>query len=319
MTDLKTLYPPILPYDSGFLDVGDDHRMYFEQSGNPNGAPIVFLHGGPGSGSSPWQRQLFDPDKYRIILFDQRGSGQSTPHAGLDHNTTPHLIADMEALRHNLDIEHWHIAGGSWGSTLALAYADAWPDRVLGLVLYGIFLCRPAELRDLYFDGGTASKIFPDVFEDYLNILPPDQRDDPLSGYRDLFLSADPDLRLKAIDLWTRLEKRLSALVVPAEKLQEEMSDPEFVLAHSLVENHYFRHNGFIEGAKLLESLPPKLKGKSVDLIQGRYDMVCPFKTAWELHRALPDSRLHIIEAAGHTAKEPATTSALIETLDGLI
>jgi proline iminopeptidase len=234
----------------------------------------------------------------------------------LTDNTTAHLIADMEALRHNLHIESWHVAGGSWGSTLALAYADAWPDRVASLVLYGIFLCRPTELQDLYFDGGLASKVFPDVFEEYLNLLPPDRRSDPLTGYRDLFLSEDRALRLKAIDLWTRLEKRVSALVVPVAKLDEDMSDPDFVLAHSLVENHYFLHNGFIDGDKLLENLPQKLKGKSIDLIQGRYDMVCPFKTAWEVHKALPESRLHIIDAAGHTAKEPATTSALVEALD---
>ena len=315
---LNPLYPPIDPYDTGMLDVGDGHKLYWEQSGNPDGQPIIFLHGGPGSGTSPAHRQFFNPDKYRIILFDQRGAGKSTPHASLDNNTTPHLVADIEKLRTSLDIESWYVSGGSWGSTLALAYAMEHSARVNALVLYGIFLCRDEELRDLYFEGGTSSRIFPDVFEDFINLLPEDKRDNPLQGYQDLFQSTDSDIRLKAVDLWTRLEKRVSALIVSEETLNEKMSDPDYVLAHSLVENHYFLSNGFIDGDKILRELPMKINGKTMHIIQGRYDMVCPFKTAWDLHKACSHSKLHIIDNAGHTAEEPKTTSKLIEILDML-
>jgi proline iminopeptidase len=190
--------------------------------------------------------------------------------------------------------------------------------RVNALVLYGIFLCRDEELRDLYFEGGTSSRIFPDVFEDFINLLPEDKRDNPLQGYQDLFQSTDSDIRLKAVDLWTRLEKRVSALIVSEETLNEKMSDPDYVLAHSLVENHYFLSNGFIDGDKILRELPMKINGKTMHIIQGRYDMVCPFKTAWDLHKACSHSKLHIIDNAGHTAEEPETTRKLIEILDTL-
>lgn len=315
---MRTLYPEIEPYEMGMLDVRDGHNIYWEASGNPEGAPIVFLHGGPGSGSSPWQRQLFNPEKYRIILFDQRGSGKSMPHASLEHNTTADLVADMERLREHLKIKKWHIAGGSWGSTLALAYADHYAKYILSITIYGIFLCRQQELKDLYFDGGIASRIFPDVFDDYLKVLPGGDRENPIKGYNKLFKSPDSRLAQRAVEMWTRLEKRVSALVVPDEKLNEEMSNPDFVLAHSLVENHYFLNNGFIDGDALLKSLPKKLENVPVHIIQGRYDMVCPFKTAWELHQALPNSSLHIIDNAGHTAKEPATTAKLVEIFDHL-
>ncbi len=315
---MRTLYPEIQPYETGMLDVGQGYNLYWEISGNPDGEPIIFLHGGPGSGSSPWQRQMFNPEKYKIILFDQRGSGKSTPHASLQDNTTPDLVSDMEKLRTHLNIDKWHISGGSWGSTLALAYADKHADRINSVTMYGIFLCRNQELRDLYFDGGIASRIFPDVFNDYLNILPASDREDPIKGYNKLFQDGDSKLAQKAVEIWTRLEKRVSALIVPEEKLNEEMSNPDFVLAHSLVENHYFLNNGFIDGDGLLKSLPAKLDGIPVHIIQGRYDMVCPFKTAWDLHQALPNSYLHIIDNAGHTAKEPATTAKLVEVFDSL-
>lgn len=315
---MRQLYPEITPYETGMLDVGDGHSLYWETSGNRDGVPIVFLHGGPGSGSSPWQRQLFNPEKYKIVLFDQRGSGKSTPHASLDDNTTPHLVSDIEKLRAHLGIDKWHVSGGSWGSTLALAYADDHANRILSLTMYGIFLCRPQELRDLYFDGGIASRIFPDVFENYIGLLDEPERADPIKGYHKLFTGADKAVAHQAVDMWTRLEKRVSALIVPEEKLNEEMSNPDFVLAHSLVENHYFLNNGFIDGDALLASLPAKLNGIPVHIIQGRYDMVCPFKTAWDLHKALPKSHLHTIDNAGHTAKEPVTTSKLVEVFDRL-
>ena len=314
----RALYPEIAPYETGMLDVGDSHQLYWEISGNPDGLPVVFLHGGPGSGSNPWQRQLFNPEKFRIILFDQRGAGKSLPHASLKDNTTPHLVADMDKLRRHLKIDKWHVSGGSWGSTLALAYADEYPEQVLSLTLYGIFLCRPQELQDLYYDGGLASRIFPDVFDEYLEILPPEKQADPIQGYYDIFTGHDKELRQKAVTLWTRLEKRVSALIVPDEKLNEEMSDHNFVLAHSLLENHYFLNNGFMDGDNLLQGLPDKLADIPVNIVQGRYDMVCPFRTAWELHKALPHSQLHIIDNAGHTAKEEKTTARLIEVFDRL-
>ena len=315
---LSPLYPPIEPYDTGMLDVGDGHNLYWEQSGNPQGEPIVFLHGGPGSGTSPAHRQFFDPAKYRIILFDQRGAGKSTPHASLDNNTTPHLVADIEKLRAHLGLENWHVFGGSWGSTLGLAYAMAHSERVDALVLYGIFLCREEELRNLYFEGGVVSRVFPDVFEDFIKLLPEDKRDNPLQGYYELFESEDRNMRLKALDLWTRLEKRVASLVVTLGALNKEMANPDFVLAHSLLENHYFKHNGFIDGNKMLENLSKIIGDKTIHLVQGRYDMVCLFKTAWEVHQSLPNSQIHIIEDAGHTKKQPQVARKLIEILDAL-
>lgn len=312
------LYPEIEPYETGMLDVGNGHKLYWETSGNPDGMPIVFLHGGPGSGSAPWRRQYYNPDKFRIIQFDQRGAGKSTPHASLNHNTTEHLVGDMDKVRRHLNIDKWHVSGGSWGSTLALAYADKYAEHILSITIYGIFLCRDQELRDLYFDGGIASRIFPDVFEKYLEILPADKRDNPIQGYHDIFISDDKALRDRAVEMWTRLEKRVSALIVPDAQLNAEMSDHDFVLAHSLVENHYFMHHGFINGDNLLKTLRKKLADIPVHIIQGRYDMVTPFKTAWDLHKALPHSELYIIDNAGHTAKEEKTTAKLLEAFDSL-
>jgi len=313
----EILYPSIEPDQQGYLDVGDGHRLYWEASGNPDGAPIVFLHGGPGSGSNPWQRRLFNPEKFRIILFDQRGAGKSTPHAGLEFNTTPHLIEDIERLRQFFGFEKWHICGGSWGSTLGLAYAHAYPDRVRSLVLYGIFLCRPQELED-HFGHGAASRIFADAYERFLSALPPDKRATPIEGYADIFSSSDTAHVHQAVEEWTRWEKQVSALVVTDEKLAEEIKNPDFVLAHSRLENHYFMNGGFINGDQLIAELGTRIGDKTVHLVQGRYDLVCPFKTAWDVHKALPNSRLHILSTAGHTAKEPETTKRLIEILDQL-
>jgi proline iminopeptidase len=300
------------------LAVGDEHRLYWEVSGNPNGVPVVFLHGGPGSGTSPWQRSLFNPQKYRIILFDQRGSGKSFPHASLQNNTTPHLVTDMELLRRELAIDKWVVFGGSWGSTLALAYADAHADKILGLVMYGIFLARESELRDLYYPGGIASRVFPDIFQNFIVLLTDDKKDDVIRGYRELFESSDPQVRRRALDLWTRLEKRMSRLVVTTKELQRQMTDSNAVLAHSLIENHYFLDHGFIDGDALLRGIGAKVRDIPVHIVQGRYDMVCPFKTAYELHLAIPHSALHIIEDVGHTAQEPRVQKVLVDVLDRL-
>ena len=316
--DLLPPYKEIEPYETGFLDTEDGHSIFWEKSGNPDGIPAVFLHGGPGSGSSPYWRRIFDPEKYNIIQFDQRGSGKSTPHASLENNTTQHLISDMEKLREFFNIEKWVVVGGSWGSTLAIAYADLHADRTLSLVMYGIFLSRQEELKTLYFEDGVAHRIFPDVFEQYIDILPDADRQNPIEGYRKLFESADADVRAKAIDYWTRLEKKVSKLIVTDDELKQQMSDPDFVISHSLIENHYFLHNGFINGDDLLSGIGQTLKSVPVHIIQGRYDIVCPFKTAWELHNAIPNSVMHIIDDVGHTARDPKVTSKLVHVLDEL-
>jgi proline iminopeptidase len=315
---MKNLYPPIEPNQSGILPVGNLHALYWEESGTPDGVPIVFLHGGPGSGTTPWQRQFFNPEKYRIILFDQRGCGKSTPHGCLEENTTDDLLTDMEKLRAHLGVENWFVFGGSWGSTLALAYANSYPKKVNGLVLYGIFLCREQELIDTYFPEGIAAQIYPDIYEDFIALLSEKDKNNPIEGYHQLFLSEDETVRHKAIDMWTRWEKRISELQVDEKGMKKEMANSDFVLSHSLIENHYFRHNGFIDGDAILTGIGNKLTGKPIHIVQGRYDMVCPLKTAWELKHAIPHAELHISSKAGHTAKEPETTDIIIDILDNL-
>jgi len=315
---MVNLYDQTEVFNKGMLEVGGGHSIYFEESGNPEGIALVGLHGGPGSGMPVWWRGLFNPEKYRLVLFDQRGSGRSIPHASLENNTTPDLVEDMEKLREHLSIDKWAVFGGSWGSTLALAYADKHANKISALMMYGIFLCRKKELEGLYYQGGVASEVFPDVFEGYISMLPEDDRKDPIEGYRKLFLSKNKETRHKAIDMWTRLEKRVSRLVVTKEELDEQMSDPDFVLSHSLIENHYFINSGFIDGDKILETIGEKVKNIPVHILQGRYDMVCPFKTAWELHKAVPNSKLHILEDVGHTARDPKVTEKLLEIADNL-
>lgn len=317
----SSAYPSIDPYETGFLDAGcagdnQRHMIYWELSGNPDGVPIVFLHGGPGSGSSANKRQYFNPEIYKIIQFDQRGAGKSTPHACLINNTTQHLVSDMELLREYLNLDTWHVTGGSWGSTLALTYADSHPSRVNSLVMYGMFLCREQELKQLYCDGGIASQIYPDVFYPYLNLLPEADRADPMGGYYKLFTSDDSDLRNKALDVFSRLELTLCALQVDQDVITAMMADKEFVLSHSLMENHYMRNGGFIDGDALLKTLPKKIQHVPVHIVQGRYDLVCPFKTAWEIHNAIPHSHLHISPIAGHTAREPETHALLVKIYD---
>lgn len=319
MADTSALYPPITPRETGMMETGDGHALYWERSGNPHGMPAVFLHGGPGSGTRPWQRQLFDPSAYDIILFDQRGAGQSTPHAALENNTTRHLVADMERLREKLGVEKWVVCGGSWGAALALAYADAHADKITALALQGIFLCRESELRDLYYPGGVASRVFPDVFAPYIGLLPEGARDNPIRGYKKLFESPDRALARRALDQWTRLENKVLKLVVPDAELADLMADPDYVLAHSLLENHYFLSTGFIDGDALLKTIGAKLANVPLHIVNGRYDMVTPFITAWELHKAVPHSTLRVIDDAGHSIREPKVQKALVDILDGLV
>jgi proline iminopeptidase len=288
------------------------------QSGNPVGEPLIFLHGGPGSGHNPDHRRLFDPARFRIVQFDQRGCGLSTPHGSLERNTTPHLVADTLRLAQQLGLRKFHLAGGSWGSTLALAFADAHPEYLASLVIYGVFLCRDRELAALYLPGGIAAQVYPDLFAPYLELLPEADRADPIEGYGKLFRSNDPARRNEALAAWTRLEMKMLRLVVPDAELEAAMTDTAYVLSHSLLENHYFRHRGFIDGSRILREIGGRLRGIPVHIVAGRYDMVCPMITAWELHKAMPGSHLTIVPAAGHSFREPGVTDALMRAGEAL-
>lgn len=317
MGELRELYPPIEPSSSGFLEVGDGQNMYWEISGNPDGKPVVFLHGGPGGGTHPSCRQFFDPGAYRIILLDQRGCGQSTPHvadgADLSVNTTDKLLADIEALRKHLAIDRWMVFGGSWGSTLALAYAESFPTRVTELVLRGIFLLRRREI-DWYYNGG-AGNIFPERWARFLEPIPEAERDDDLVAvYHRLLRSEDPDVAARAAIAWSAWEGSTSYLLPQPEKV-EQNSELRFALAFARIENHYFFHSGFLDEAQLLHR-SSALRDIPGTIVQGRYDVVCPATSAWELHNAWPESNLVIVDDAGHSALEPGITHHLIEATD---
>ena len=312
MENQLNLYPKIKPYDSGFLNI-DQHQIYFEQCGNPNGKPALFLHGGPGGGGSEEVRRFFNPDIYRIIVIDQRGCGRSKPHGCLENNTTWHLVSDIENLREKLDIEKWLVFGGSWGSTLSLAYAQAHPKSVSELVLRGIFLLREEELHWFYQDG--ASRIFPEAWSGFLDIIDEDKRDNLMSSYHEIFKSDDKEKRLKAAIAWSKWEAATSSLAYKP-SLIEEFSNPEFALAFALIENHYFMNKGWfktenqiIESIDIIRSIPAVI-------VQGRYDVVCPMKTAWELSEAWPEAELIVAPGSGHTAFEKEITHALISATD---
>ncbi|MFT3661918.1 MAG: prolyl aminopeptidase [Gordonia sp. (in: high G+C Gram-positive bacteria)] len=320
---MRGLYPVIEPYASGHLAVGDDHEIYWETSGNPDGKPVVFVHGGPGGGTSGEQRRFFDPDRYRIVLFDQRGCGRSRPHiqdsleAGLDRlhadlavNDTPALIADMERLREHLGIETWQVFGGSWGSTLGLAYAQTHPGRVTELVLRGIFLLRRSEI-DWYYNGGAAH-LYPDEWEGYLAPIPEDRRDgDLVLEYHRLLTGADRALAQRAASAWTRWENHTSYLV-PRRSSRE---GDRFDLAFATIENHYFVHGGFLDEGQLLADVGAVAHIPAV-VVQGRYDVVCPMRSAWDLHRAWPEAELHIVDDAGHASFEPGIVDRLVTATD---
>ena len=312
MRDRLNLYPDIQPYDSGFMDV-DEHQVYYEQCGNPDGKPAVFLHGGPGGGGSEEVRRFFNPDIYRIIVFDQRGCGRSKPHGCLENNTTWDLVSDIELLRKKLDINKWLVFGGSWGSTLSLAYAQTHPDSVSELVLRGIFLLRKEELQWFYQDG--SSRIFPEAWQEFVEIIDESERDDLMGAYHRIFNSDDKAKKLAAAIAWTKWEaSTISLSYNPA--TVEEMSDPEFALAFALIENHYFINKGWfknenqlIENIDIIRSIPSVI-------VQGRYDAVCPMKTAWELSQAWPEAEMVVAPSSGHTAFESEITDALIRATD---
>ncbi|MBH0119018.1 prolyl aminopeptidase [Rhodococcus sp. HM1] len=317
MTELRKPYPPIEPYEQGMLDVGDGQQVYWEISGNPDGKPVVFLHGGPGGGTSPLHRQFFDPGAYRIVLFDQRGCGRSLPHvadgADLSTNTTGHLLGDIELLRTRLGIDRWQVFGGSWGSTLALAYAQKHPDRVTELVLRGVFLLRRSEI-DWYYNGG-AGQIFPDLWEKFCAPLAgAEPGEHPVDTYHRLLHSPDPEVALEAAVAWSTWEGATSSLL-PRPEHVAETGEPRFALAFARIENHYFHHRGFLDEGQLLRDAH-LLNGIPGVIVQGRYDVVCPATSAWALHRAWPESTLQIVDDAGHAANEPGITHHLVEATD---
>src|SRR5258707_11577857 len=313
MTALRTLYDPIEPYDTGRLKVSDVHEIHYEQCGNPKGKPVVSLHGGPVGGSVPEYRQFFDPAAYRIVLFDQRGSGQSTPHASLEDNTTWHLVSDIEKLREHCGIDKWQVFGGSWGSTLALAYAEQHPERVTELVLRGIFLCRPKEIKWFYQEG--TSWIFPYVWEEFLKVIPESERDDMVSAYYRRLTSDDEQVRAGAARAWSIWEGSTSKLSFDYKSI-EKFADPQFALAFARIECHYFMNNCFFPTENYLVENIGKIRHIPGVIVQGRYDSVCPMTSAWDLHRAWPEAELFITPDAGHSIMEPGNTSALVEATD---
>lgn len=306
---MSGFYPEIEPFRTWFLDTGDGHSLYVEQSGNPNGKPVVFLHGGPGGGTNPTQRRLFDPDAYHIVLFDQRGCGRSTPHASVENNTTSDLVADIERIREELDIEKWQVLGGSWGSTLALAYAETHPERVTELVLRGIFLVRPFELDWFYQEG--ASNVFPDAWEAYLAPIPPEERADLLHAYHRRLFGSDPQAQLEAARAWATWEWSTSLLIPNVEGGTNER-----MLAFARIENHYFVNGGFFDRPDQLLADADRLAEIPSVIIHGRYDMVCPVRNAWDLSKAMPHAELTIVPDAGHGMAEPGITAALIAATD---
>jgi proline iminopeptidase len=310
---LTWLYPAIEPFNSGKLKVSELHEIYFEESGNPKGKPVVFLHGGPGGGSEPKQRRFFNPERYRIVLFDQRGCGRSTPYASLESNTTWDLVEDTEKLRVHLGIERWQVFGGSWGSTLALAYAEKHPDRVAELVLRGIFLLRRKEI-DWFYQRG-ASIIYPDAWEPYIAHIPEPERGDLLSAYYRRLTSDDPAVRLAAARIWSGWEGRTSKLI-PDSEFVGHYEEEEFALAFARIEAHYFVHGAWLETEDQLLRDVRRIRHIPAVIVQGRYDIVCPIESAWELHRAWPEADLIITPDSGHSAFDPPNCRALVAATD---
>lgn len=309
---LRSLYPPVEPFDSGMLDVGDEHGIYWETAGNPDGKPAVFLHGGPGGGINPKHRRLFDPARYRVMLFDQRGCGRSTPHAELEANTTWHLVSDIERLRELMGVERWLVFGGSWGSTLALAYAQTHPQRVSELVLRGIFTLRRFELEWYYQHG--ASLVFPDKWERFLAPIPEAERGDLISAYRQRLTDPDRQARVEAARAWSLWEGETITLL-PDAAISEQHDEEAFALAFARIENHYFVHRGWLEEGQLIRDAG-RLRGIPGVIVHGRYDMACPAQNAWDLHCAWPEAELHIVEGAGHAFSEPGILDQLIGATD---
>ena len=311
----RRLYPPIKPYRTGRLRVSDLHEIYFEESGNPQGKPALFLHGGPGGGTDPKMRRFFDPEHYRIVLLDQRGCGKSTPHAALAENTTWHLIEDIERLREHLGIHRWLVFGGSWGSTLALAYAETHPARVTELVLRGIFLLRRWELEWFYQSPGGAAALFPDLWERYIEPIPPAERGEMMRAYYARLTSEDPGVRARAAQAWSSWEGATSYLRTAADYVAK-FADGPYAEAFARIECHYFVNGGFFETDGQLLANVPRIRDIPAVIVQGRYDVVCPMRSAWDLHRAWPEADLRIVPDAGHSAFERGTQHELVSATD---
>ncbi|GHJ85539.1 hypothetical protein NliqN6_1941 [Naganishia liquefaciens] len=304
----------IEPYSTGDLKVSDVHTLYYEQCGNPKGKPVVFLHGGPGGGISSTDRCFFDPDFYRIILFDQRGSGKSKPSADLTDNTTWDIVNDIERLREKLEVPKWLVFGGSWGSCLALAYSQKHAERVVGLVLRGIFTLRKTEL-DFFYQNG-ASHIHPEAFEEYLAPVPEEERGDMVKAYNKLLNSENDDVRVEAAKAWSKWEMVTSKLIVDPADVQKAAEDT-WANAFARIENHFFINEGWMEQGQLLKKENvDKIKHIPCTIVQGRYDIVCPFKTAWDLHKQWPESKLQVVSNAGHSSREVKTLELLVEATD---
>jgi proline iminopeptidase len=309
---MPDLYPDIAPFRTHRLPVQPPYELYLEECGLPEGVPVLFLHGGPGSGCESYHRRFFDPSRYRAVLFDQRGCGRSTPHAELQGNTTQALVEDIETIRTHLGIRRWLVFGGSWGSTLALAYAQAHPQRVSGLILRGIFLCRDEEIRWFYQDG--AGRIFPEYWEDYVAPIPEAERDDMVTAYYQRLTGDDELARMAAAKAWSIWEGRAASLL-PNASIVHHFKHPRTALSIARIECHYFANRAFLEPNQLLRDVHRLAKIPGV-IVHGRYDLICPLKSAWELHRAWPGSKLEIIPDAGHAASEPGIRSALVEATD---
>ncbi|MCX7035708.1 MAG: prolyl aminopeptidase [Proteobacteria bacterium] len=314
-TPRGVLYAPIKPYQQGRLRVSDVHELYYEQSGNPDGKPVVFLHGGPGGGSNADMRRFFDPAVYRIVLFDQRGCGLSTPHASLVDNTTWHLVADIESLRKHLGIDQWQVFGGSWGSTLALAYAQKHPSRVSELVLRGIFLLRRSELEWFYQDETGAASVFPDLWEQYVAPIPRAERGDMMQAYYKRLTSRSAAVRQRAARAWSVWEGATSHLHSSAAYVAN-FDDADYAAAFARIECHYFVNRGFFKRDDQLLRDVRKIRHIPCVIVQGRYDMVCPMRSAWALHKAWPEAKLVVVPDAGHSAFEAGTARALREAAD---
>jgi proline iminopeptidase len=312
----RTLYPPIEPYESGRLDVGDGHVIYWERCGTPGAKPVVFLHGGPGAGCSTDHRRQFDPARYDILLFDQRGCGRSTPHASLEANTTWHLVADIERLRQLAGVERWMVYGGSWGSTLALAYAQTHPDRVTELVLRGIFTFRQSELDWLYRKGG-ASEIFPDKWDEFVAPIPEAERDDFVAAYHRRLTDPDPAVQLPAAKAWSKWEAETVTLLPSPHVIETHTSD-DFAVAIARIENHYMINHGWLEEGQLIANAD-RLKGIPGVMVQGRYDCCTPPITAWDLKKAWPEAELEIVPDGGHLFNEPGVLDGLIRATDAFV
>jgi len=317
---LKTediLFPQIEPYETGFLKVSNIHELYYELVGNPNGKPVIFVHGGPGGGCGKRDRSFFNSKTYKIILLDQRGSGRSKPTASLEDNTTWDLVEDIEKLRKHLKIDKWHVFGGSWGSTLSLAYAQTHPEPVKSLILRGIFTLRKSEL-DFFYQNGT-SHLFPEAWEEYLKPIPEEERGDMVKAYHSRLNSEDEKTRLTAAKAWSKWEMETSKLFVDPENVKKATED-DWANAFARIENHYFINEGFMRQGQLLEQQSiDKIRHIPCIIVQGRYDVICPATTAYALKKAWPEAELHIVQDAGHSSLEPGISQKLVEATEKFV